>query len=384
MDPNAIQHMLKVQADHEPDILSRANVVGIGVGFKDPSRPQDDEMALVALVKKKKPLSELSSADVVPAQVNGVRTDVIEVGELWANQAPNARFRPTIPAGVSIGHYDDTAGTLGAVVRDRSTGARLLLSNNHVFARSNDAEIGDAILQPGPIDGGQNPADRVATLERFIPLRFVEDGGSTPDPDPKPDPTPDSEAPGCVSLFITLTNIIAALTGSAQRAALAPSAQAASAQRVTAPTMPAPVQTPASALLRAQAVDNAMDVALARPVDPEAFSAEILNVGYVSGTRAPGLGMRVRKQGRTTGLTDGMVTLLNATINVGYNTGQGPRTARFSGQVITEPISQGGDSGSLVLDAESGHAVGLLFAGSSLASIFTPIDAVLAALDVSF
>jgi hypothetical protein len=79
-----------------------------------------------------------------------------------------------------------------------------------------------------------------------------------------------------------------------------------------------------------------------------------------------------------------MVTLLNATVNVGYMTARGPRTARFTGQVITQPMSQGGDSGSLIVDSTENRAVGLLFAGSSMATIFTPIDVVLAALNITF
>ncbi|MEC2864095.1 hypothetical protein P9Y72_13915, partial [Bacillus cereus] len=40
------------------------------------------------------------------------------------------------------------------------------------LANSNNANIGDPILQPGPIDGGSDPADRIATLSRFIPITF--------------------------------------------------------------------------------------------------------------------------------------------------------------------------------------------------------------------
>jgi len=113
------------------------------------------------------------------------------------------------------------------------------------------------------------------------------------------------------------------------------------------------------------------------------FTDDIQNIGKVEGTLAPTLGMRVRKMGRTTGLTFGTITLLNATVNVGYTTSRGNRTARFTGQVITEAMSQGGDSGSLVVDATQNKAVGLLFAGSPLATIFTPIDVVLAGLNVT-
>jgi len=33
--------------------------------------------------------------------------------------------------------------------------------------------VGDAILQPGPYDGGTDPADRIATLTRFVPIDFA-------------------------------------------------------------------------------------------------------------------------------------------------------------------------------------------------------------------
>jgi hypothetical protein len=46
------------------------------------------------------------------------------------------------------------------------------LSNNHVLANSNDARIGDPILQPGPYDGGSVPGDVIARLSRFVPIRF--------------------------------------------------------------------------------------------------------------------------------------------------------------------------------------------------------------------
>ena len=41
------------------------------------------------------------------------------------------------------------------MVVDRTTGERFLLSNNHVFANSNEASQGDAIIQPAKLDGGQ-------------------------------------------------------------------------------------------------------------------------------------------------------------------------------------------------------------------------------------
>ncbi len=73
------------------------------------------------------------------------------------------RTRPLVP-GLSVAHPEVSAGTLGGFVR---LGGRLaVLSNNHVLAASDAGAVGDAVLQPGPADGG-TPADRVATLAAF-------------------------------------------------------------------------------------------------------------------------------------------------------------------------------------------------------------------------
>src|SRR3546814_12448476 len=67
---------------------------------------------------------------------------------------------------------------------------------------------------------------------------------------------------------------------------------------------------------------------------------------------------RSHKTGRTTNYTTGRITAVNATVDVNYG---GCRVARFRDQIITTPMSAGGDSGSLVADREN-FAVGLLYA----------------------
>ena len=90
------------------------------------------------------------------------------------------------------------------------------------------------------------------------------------------------------------------------------------------------------------------------------------------------INLKVKKYGRTTGLTTGKIYAVNATVNVGYDSG----TALFTGQIIVIPgsFSAGGDSGSLVVsnDKSSNNSpVGLLFAGSSTMTIVNPIDPIL-------
>jgi len=358
-----MQQILMVQTTFTAQLLALPNVVGVAVGYKESGGVRTDQLALVTLVEMKKPVAALSASEAVPRELDGVTTDVIEVGRLVAQQSPRDRFRPVIPCGVSIGHYKVTAGTLGAIVTDRTTGEKLILSNNHVLANSNDALVGDAILQPGAIDGGQNPADMVARLARFVQLQYLEE----PAPSPTPGPTPPAPG-GCdiLDLIVKLVNALAALLGSGKRVESKPLQPASSAQTIYA-----------------QSLDNVVDAAVAKPVDPNMFTGEIRSIGQVSGTKPPALGMRVRKVGRTTDYTEGTITLLNATVNVAYNTSKGSRTGRFTGQVITEAMSQGGDSGSLIVDMNENRAVGLLFAGSNLATIFTPIDRVLDALNAN-
>lgn len=322
---------------HTTELMKKTNVVGVAIGYKEKGGQKTEMPNLVVMVRKKVPLSELRQQDVVPSEVDRISTDVKAVGEIRAlNQAPTDKWRPA-PGGVSIGHYAITAGTLGAVVKDTSTDENLILSNNHVLANSNDGEIGDAILQPGPYDGGTLPEDVIAHLLRFVPIRYALD------------------LPDCpISTSVArIANFFAQALGSKHRLIA----------------------------MRQQLEANQVDAALARPVEPDMVSDEILSIGRITGTREAELGLAVRKSGRTTGYTTGTIELLDATVNVNYGAG---RTAVFEGQIVTSAMSQGGDSGSLLVDANENLAVGLLFAGSDQTTIHNPISAVINALNISF
>ncbi|MBW4437876.1 MAG: S1 family peptidase [Pleurocapsa minor GSE-CHR-MK-17-07R] len=415
----------EAQRLHERELLAKRGVVGVGIGHKETNGVYSDDLAVVVLVDRKRPLAAIHDEDLIPRDLEGMRTDVIEVGDLKANLVnqptkppQQGRFRPVIPSGVSVGHYKVTAGTLGTLVKDKVTGELLVLSNNHVLANCNDAQVGDAVLQPAAMDGGISPADVVAKLTRYIQLGYIGDPldsikpvGTFPQPTPvtpEPEPTPGdpftpptnptnptqptnpanpppSTNAGCdpLSLLITIINNIAGMLGSQRRVAQA-SIQTAAAMSAVAQTGTLDTAVLMNFMAQNGTVpQNLVDCALAVPVDPAMFSDEILQIGMVNETMAVALNQRVRKYGRTTGLLEGNVRLLNATVNVGYATATGQRQAQFVGQVICDPISQGGDSGSLVVDAQQKKAVGLLFAGSPQATIFTPIDVVLDVLGIT-
>ena len=86
----------------------------------------------------------------------------------WSPADLQRRVRPLRP-GLSVGHPDVTAGTLGGFVRRPGTDGLLVLSNNHVLADSDAATEGDPALQPGVADGGTD-ADRIGTLAAFVRL----------------------------------------------------------------------------------------------------------------------------------------------------------------------------------------------------------------------
>jgi len=91
------------------------------------------------------------------------------------------------------------------------------------------------------------------------------------------------------------------------------------------------------------------------------------------------LGLKIRKSGRTTGLTSGEITQVDATVQVLYGL---VTMATFTDQLMAGPMSSGGDSGSAVLD-ESDRVIGLLFAGSESVTIINRIQNVVQALDVN-
>ena len=86
---------------------------------------------------------------------------------------PSERFDRPVPIGVSTGHPDITAGTIGARVTDGDN--VWALSNNHVYAATNcgfGCEVNDAVIQPGTFDGGSSPADDIGTLADFQTIDF--------------------------------------------------------------------------------------------------------------------------------------------------------------------------------------------------------------------
>ena len=89
----------------------------------------------------------------LPARLDGVGVKVVQSDMFVAQTDPKARQPRPVPIGVSTGHLNVTAGTIGARVIDETRNV-FALSNNHVYADGNDASKGDFVIQPGTLDGG--------------------------------------------------------------------------------------------------------------------------------------------------------------------------------------------------------------------------------------
>jgi hypothetical protein len=337
-----IQQISELRKSNQTSLLEKRNVIGVGVGYKETSGQKTSDLSLSVLVRNKLAHQDLNTKDLVPSSIDGIPTDVVRVGKVVAYKSHKDRFRPT-PGGVSIGHFAITAGTFGAPVKDATTGELLLLSNNHVLANSNDAHINDSIIQPGAADGGRGPQDRIANLLRFVPIRYKNDDGGGGGGD--------DDQCAIASFISSLLNAIARMGGSKTR--LKP--------------------------IRPQAIANLVDAAIAKPWNVDSILDEIFEIGKVSGTSDAEIGMAVKKSGRTTGLTQGNITVVDTTIDVGYG---GNRLATFEHQILTNDMSEPGDSGSLLV-SEQNQAVGLLFAGSDTVTVFNPIKTVLDLLQIT-
>ena len=180
-----LEKLLGSLSDEEEGVQSQAaqdaNITGVGIGVGDgesvAGSPGDPVLEVYTLEPESggELRARLAAAAGVSAladsdfPIKAVHTGVIDA------QPHRMRLRPA-PGGISCGHFAITAGTLGCLVRGRSApriNRLMVLSNNHVLANTNAGPLGASILQPGPFDGGHNPADRIAILERFVPINFA-------------------------------------------------------------------------------------------------------------------------------------------------------------------------------------------------------------------
>jgi hypothetical protein len=312
-------------------LLKKKGVISIASGFKIIDGKATDVPCITISVEKKIIPTMIKSKDLVPTAIDSVLTDVIESQVIKALHTQ--RHRP-VPGGVSGGHKDVT-GTLGGLAKQGVHS--YILSNNHVLALSNEADIGDPIIQPGNHDGGEYPRDHVADLIAFVPINMEGVISDCP----------------FGNAFKTICNGLFKTVGSHTR----------------------------FRAIRIQEGDNLVDAALAAPLSPEMLSPEIFKIGEIKGIVDAEIGMEIQGSSRTSGLRFGTVDQIDAIVKVDYG---GGKSAIFEDQLISNTLSsKGGDSGTYIM-SEKGYLIGLLFAGSENTAIFNRIQNVVKELNLQF
>lgn len=306
--PLELSRAKAVKAVRSLQLLTKDNVVGVGVGTKIKNLIDTGQHCITVFVNQKLPISAIKPEDLIPNRIEDIETDVIQIGmtqrgmERQNLPSPDKvkRWRP-VPGGVSGGHYAfKGAGTLGMWVRDAETGKPLLLSCWHVLTNMGKCHRDDPIIQPAWIDGGRRPQDTIALLDRWVDVKMLTS---------KPN---FNEARKKLKTMLNKG-------------------------------MSPPI--------------NYVDAALARPISEDIVSSEILDVGRIDdigiGKVNAQLGVEVVTSGRTTGLTKGRIVTLDVDILVQYPIG----IAIFEDQIISDIPSRGGDSGSVVFQYAGAIAV---------------------------
>ena len=323
------------QQAEEEKIFEMENVVGLGVGRKIKGDRETDEPCLSVLVTQKMPQSLLRSRDRIPKSISNVKTDVIETGDIFAGQRPQTNGHGTEAAAPfpEVGDYeelDDEAGVEAAPGPSSARTARLQRRTLPCDRRNDRRGGGGSPAVPG--DSQTLPA--AEQQPRPGQLQRCPDRGSDP----------------------------SARKGRWRSLPRGP-------DRTALPLRSHPLRPRTVELRRCRRGGDRV---------PRSGSRNLLD------RRSAGDGERQAARDRAEDRPDHELHDRprhgHQTPRVNVNYGRS-RIARFVRQIVTTDMSAGGDSGSLVLD-QADRAVGLLFAGSSRATILNPIQLVEAQLGI--
>lgn len=160
-DAADLARAIRAHDQASPALLERDEVTATSVTVAADGRS-------AVLVSLARPASGL------PGELDGVPVEYEVVGEFRAFALTDS-YRP-VRIGVSSGNANECIpGTVGAVLE--KNGRKYLLCANHVYARMNEAAIGEIITQPARVDESEAcdpsaPGSYVARLADYEPLVF--------------------------------------------------------------------------------------------------------------------------------------------------------------------------------------------------------------------
>ncbi|MFI0965926.1 hypothetical protein ACH4S8_31705 [Streptomyces sp. NPDC021080] len=173
-----LEELLAIKQQVEQHYIDQPGVTGIDVGYKEVGGELTDQIAVRVHVARK--TDDVPADQRVPEEIHGAVTDVVErVYELHAVSVPersllaDSKHYSPLLGGVSMGPSRAVgnsifAGTLGAVVIDNETQARVALTNFHVAAVDATGQVGDRMVQPSRIEHGKVPQDEFGATLRLV------------------------------------------------------------------------------------------------------------------------------------------------------------------------------------------------------------------------
>ena len=157
--PPGLDKAIAAKQKHAERLLDKPGVAGVAVGLNPAGKP------VIRIYKEKDDVEDL------PTDLEGVPVETTTTGVIEPyDHLPTHRYPRPVPIGISAGLAGVATGTLGVRVTNGTN--TYALSNNHVFAGVNTANIGDPIISPGDADGGSDPADRIGTLAAYQEIDF--------------------------------------------------------------------------------------------------------------------------------------------------------------------------------------------------------------------
>ncbi len=170
--------------DNKERFAQDDNLLGIGVGLKERNGRFSDELSVKYFVRTKK-RDGLGIEEMIPGRIGDVATDVVQIAPLRARGSFTMSVRPGVGgcSGCVVIPGLNYTGTLGLGMRGYGSLADqiFVLSNNHVLANENRSHIGDPVIQPGTLDGGNPQTDVIGELFDFVHLNF-EPNTNVPNP----------------------------------------------------------------------------------------------------------------------------------------------------------------------------------------------------------
>jgi hypothetical protein len=71
-----LKRLKKVKDKYLLNLLSKKNVRGVSIGFKEKGGSITDEASIIVYVNQKEQCSALESEDTIPSKIDGINTDV--------------------------------------------------------------------------------------------------------------------------------------------------------------------------------------------------------------------------------------------------------------------------------------------------------------------